>query len=98
MAIPRISSAQNFAERCVQGIEATDVGPDMVEKGLMLGTGLSPAIGYDAAADIAKEAAATGQTIREVAKLRTSLSDVELDQLLDPEAMTVPGLGVGGGG
>ena len=90
-------SAQNFAERCVQGIEATDVGPDMVEKGLMLGTGLSPAIGYAAAADIAKEAAATGQTIREVAKLRTSLSDGELDQLLDPEAMTEPGLSVGGG-
>ena len=91
-------SAQNFAERCVQGIEATDVGPDMVEKGLMLGTGLSPAIGYDAAADIAKEAAATGQTIREVAKLKTGLSDGELDELLDPEAMTEPGLSVGGGG
>ena len=92
------ASAQNFAKRCVQGIEATVVGPELVEKGLMLGTALSPAIGYDAAADIAKEAAATGQTIREVAKLRTSLTDEELDQLLDPEAMTVPGLGVGGGG
>ena len=91
-------SAQNFGERCVLGIEATDVGPKMVEQGLMLGTGLSPAIGYDAAAEIAKEAAATGQTIREVAKLRTSLSDGELDQLLDPEAMTLPGLSVGGGG
>ena len=91
-------SARNFAERCVQGIEATDVGPAMVEKGLMLGTGLSPAIGYDAAANIAKEAAETGQSIREVAKVRTSLSDEELDKLLDPEAMTVPGLSVGGGG
>ena len=94
------ASANNFAEQCVKGIEATSVGPEMVEKGLMLGTGLSPAIGYDAAADIAKEAAATGQTIREVAKLKTSLSDDELDSLLDPEAMTEPGVGsgVGGGG
>ena len=90
------SSANNFAEQCVKGIEATPVGPEMVERGLMLGTGLSPAIGYDAAADIAKEAAATGKTIREVAKLKTSLSDSELDTLLDPEAMTEPGVGGGG--
>ena len=54
------ASASNFAEQCVEGIEATTVGPDMVEKGLMLGTALAPAIGYDAAASIAKEAAARG--------------------------------------
>ena len=59
------ASANNFADQCVSGIEATDVGPAMVEKGLMLGTALAPAIGYDAAAAIAKEAASTGQTIRE---------------------------------
>ena len=87
------ASANNFADQCVKGIEATSVGPDMVEKGLMLGTGLSPAIGYDAAAAIAKEAAATGRTIREMAKLKTELSDAELDRLLNPEAMTEPGLG-----
>ncbi len=92
------SSANNFAEQCVKGIEATSVGPEMVERGLMLGTGLSPAIGYDAAADIAKEASATGQTIREVAKLKTSLTDAELDSLLNPEAMTEPGIGSGAGG
>ena len=92
------ASANNFADRCVKGIEATSVGPDMVEKGLMLGTALSPAIGYDAAAAIAKEAAATGKTIREMAKLKTDLSDAELDRLLDPESMTEPGLGGGGSG
>ena len=94
------SSANNFAEQCVKGIGATSVGPEMVERGLMLGTGLSPAIGYDAAADIAKEASATGKTIREVAKLKTSLTDAQLDSLLNPEAMTEPGIGsgVGGGG
>ena len=87
------ASANNFAEQCVSGIEATTVGPDRVEKGLMLGTGLAPAIGYDAAAAIAKEAAATGKTIRETAKLKTDLSEADLDKLLDPEAMTQPGLG-----
>ena len=55
------ASANNFADQCVEGIEATTVGPDMVEKGLMLGTALAPAIGYDAAASIAKEAAARGR-------------------------------------
>ena len=92
------ASANNFAEQCVSGIEATDVGPAMVEKGLMLGTALAPAIGYDAAAAIAKEAASTGQTIREVATLRTELGDADLDQLLNPEDMTKPSLEVRGGG
>ena len=92
------TSANNFAEQCVTGIEATSVGPEMLEKGLMLGTGLAPEIGYDAAAAIAKEAAATGKTIREVAKEKTSLSDADLNRLLDPQAMTEPGLGAGGGG
>ena len=92
------ASANNFAEQCVMGIQATGVGPAMVEKGLMLGTALAPAIGYDAAAAIAKEAAATGQTIREVAKQRTQISDTELAQLLNPEDMTKPSLEVRGGG
>ena len=92
------ASANNFAEQCVIGIEATATGPEMVEKGLMLGTALTPAIGYDAAAAIAKEAAASGQTIRQVAKSKTELTDAELDALLEPSAMTKPGLGSGGGG
>jgi fumarate hydratase class II len=92
------ASAHNFAEQCVKGIQATEVGPEMVERGLMLGTALSPAIGYDAAAAIAKEAAATGKTIREVAKLKTNLSDDQLNQLLNPEGMTKPSLEIRGGG
>ena len=92
------AAANNFAVQCVQGIQATEVGPAMVEKGLMLGTALAPAIGYDAAAAIAKEAAASGQTIREVARLRTALADPELARLLNPEEMTKPSLEVRGGG
>ena len=92
------ASADNFAEQCVKGLKATETGPAMVEKGLMLGTALSPAIGYDKAAEIAKEATATGETIREVAKKRTSLTDQQLDELLDPAKMTEPGLGAGPAG
>ena len=92
------SATGNFANQCVQGLQATSVGPDMLEKGLMLGTALSPAIGYEQAAQIAKEAAATGATIREVARQKTSLSEEELDGLLEPEKMTEPGLGGGPAG
>ena len=82
----------------MKGLKATETGPAMVEKGLMLGTALSPAIGYDRAAEIAKEAAATGSTIRETAKRMTDLTDEQLDDLLDPEKMTEPGLGGGPAG
>ena len=79
----------------VKGLQATDRGPEMVERGLMLATALAPAIGYDAAAAIAKEAAKSGRSIREVAHEKTQLSEEELNTLLDPEKMTEPGLGGG---
>jgi fumarate hydratase, class II len=85
------ASAVNLAEQCVDGIEATDRGPRLLEEGLMIGTALAPRIGYDAAAAIAKEAFGSGRTIREVARERTDLSDGELDELLDPARMTEPG-------
>ena len=84
-------AADNFVEQCVSGLQATRRGPEMVERGLAICTALAPHIGYDAAADIAKEAARTGGTIREVARQKTSLSDEELDRILDPMAMTEPG-------
>jgi fumarate hydratase class II len=92
------ASAQNFAVQCIDGLEATERGPEMVEKGLMLTTALAPEVGYEKAAEIAKEAAKTGRTIRDVAKERTDLSDQELDRILNPEAMTEPGNVLAGGG
>ena len=89
------ASAQNLASQCISGIKATDRGPRMVEEGLMLATALAPAIGYDAAARIAKEALASGKTVREVARERAGLSAGELDRLLDPASMTEPGIGPG---
>ncbi|MDO8614376.1 MAG: class II fumarate hydratase [Dehalococcoidia bacterium] len=85
------ASAENFRAQCIEGLRATDRGPQSVERGLMLATGLAPAVGYDAAAAIAKEAAKTGRTIREVAREKTQLSEDELSRLLDPEKMTEPG-------
>jgi fumarate hydratase class II len=80
-----------MTERCITGLQATSRGPDMVVQGLMIGTALAPVIGYDAAADIAKTAAASGRTIRDVAREKTDLTDEQLDQILDPSRMTEPG-------
>jgi fumarate hydratase class II len=85
------NSCVNMTERCITGLQATSRGPDMVVQGLMIGTALAPVIGYDAAADIAKTAAASGRTIRDVAREKTDLTDEQLDQILDPSRMTEPG-------
>ena len=89
------SATGNFTTQCLTGLQATSQGPDMVEKGLMLGTALAPVIGYDKAAGLAKEAAKSGRTIREAALELTDLTDAELDEILKPEKMTEPGLGGG---
>ncbi|HET7030327.1 MAG TPA: class II fumarate hydratase [Candidatus Limnocylindrales bacterium] len=91
------AAARNFAERAVTGLTATDRGPALVERGLMLATALAPEIGYDAAAAIAKDALKTGRSIRELAAERGVPAD-RLDALLDPASMTEPGLGSGAGG
>src|SRR5690348_6953151 len=86
------ASANNFTDQCIKGIKATSRGPEMVERGLAICTSLAPVIGYDAAANIAKEAAKTGRTIREVAREKTDLTEADLDRILDPASMTKPGL------
>jgi fumarate hydratase, class II len=91
------TTARNFADRCVEGLEATERGPELVERGLMLVTALAPRIGYDAAAKLAKEALRTGRTIRELAREK-GLSEEELETILDPAQLTQPGLQGGGGG
>lgn len=90
------AAARNLDEQCVSGLKATSVGPDMVERGLAIVTTLVPHIGYDDSAAIAKEAQATGKTVKEVAIERTNLSSEELDEILDPSGMTEPGLSAGG--
>jgi fumarate hydratase class II len=89
------AASRNFADQCVSGLRATQRGPEMVYRGLAIVTTLVPHIGYDAAAAIAKEAQATGKSIREVAFARTGLSEKELDEILDPASMTEPGLSSG---
>ena len=82
------SAADNLADQTVAGLKATERGPELVEKGLMLATALAPEVGYDKAAEISKEAFRTGKTIREVAREQTDLSEEELDEVLDAKKMT----------
>src|SRR5512135_989114 len=86
------AAARNFTEQCIKGLKATTKGPEMVERGLAICTALAPIIGYDAAADISKEAHRRGKTVREMAREKTNLSEDELDRILNPENMTKPGL------
>ena len=93
MAISLLATASaNFAVQCVDGLEATEHGPEMVERGIIIGTALAPVVGYDKAAAITKYAGKTGKTIREVAREQTELSEAQLDEILDPEKMVAPGL------
>jgi len=86
------SASRVFADRCVAGIEADLQGcADTIENSLAMCTSLAPLIGYDKAAEIAKEAYRTGKTVRQVAKEKKVLSDEQLNKALDPMSMTKPG-------
>ncbi len=85
-----------FAERCVNGIEADAAQcAYWLERSPALVTALAPKIGYAEAARLAKEALATGQTVRELVTSKRVLEGVELEEVLDLRAMTE--LGVPGG-
>jgi fumarate hydratase class II len=79
---------RSFEEHCARGIEA-DEGRirELVERSLMLVTALSPHIGYDRAAEIAKKAHHDGSTLREAALGLGYVSAQDFDRWVRPEAM-----------
>lgn len=80
-----------FVEKCIDGLQANrERCAELIEQSLAMCTSLAPKIGYDAAAAIAKEAYASGKTVRQVARAKKVLPDDELDALLDPRSMTEP--------
>jgi fumarate hydratase class II len=82
-----------FSGRCVAGLQADRRRCEsLVEESLAMCTALAPVIGYDRAAQIAKEAHSSGRTVRQVAREQQVLPDEELDRLLDPRPMTEPGV------
>src|SRR3954464_14315892 len=92
------NSAEAFCEKCVEGIQANrERCAELVEQSMSMVTSLAPKIGYDRAAEIAKESARTGRTVRELCLEKKVLPEEELRQVLDPIGMTEPG-GTGSGG
>ena len=80
-------------ERCLRGIEANRTRcSELVELNPSIATALNAAIGYDAAAKVAKEAARRRVAVRTVVREQGLLSDEELDAVLDVRSMTEPGI------
>src|SRR2546429_9992264 len=92
------ASAYNFSERCVEGLQATDRGPELVERSPMLATALNPVIGYDEAGKLAKESMRTGRSIRQLPR-GPGAQEKPLNKGPDPGKMTKTRLeGPRGGG
>ena len=81
-----------FCEKCVTGIVANTARcQELVELSMAMVTSLAPKIGYDRAAEIAKESLKTGKTVRQICLEKKVLPETDLDRALDPVAMTEPG-------
>jgi fumarate hydratase class II len=85
-------AARSFTDHCVVGIRADEarIG-ELMQRSLMLVTALTPKIGYDNAAKIAKAAHANGTTLREEAIRLGLISAEDFDRLVRPAQMTRPG-------
>jgi aspartate ammonia-lyase len=78
-------------ERCVDGITANvDRMRWFVEHSIGIVTALVPVIGYERASEVAKEALATGGSVYDLVQGKGYLTRAQIDQLLNPEAMTAP--------
>ena len=84
------SASRLFAEKCIDGIEANRENAERyAELTLSAATALNPFIGYDLASEIVKEAAATGRSLREIAREK-GVDEEILDKALDYRAMANP--------
>jgi aspartate ammonia-lyase len=97
------NASRAFAEKCIDGIEADEAQcAYWLERSPALVTALAPKIGYAESAKLAKEAIASGLTVKELVVRKQLLAGAELDEILDLRAMTelgVPGgKGLPGGG
>jgi aspartate ammonia-lyase len=82
---------RQFTDKCISGITANDSRCNFYAQATVsLATALNPYIGYAKAAEIAKEAVATGRSIIEIAREKKLLSEKEINEILDPVRMTEP--------
>jgi fumarate hydratase class II len=84
-------ACRSFTEFCVEGLRPNrERIAQLVNSSLMLVTALSPKIGYDKAAEIAKKAHHEGSTLKEAALALGYLTEAEYDEAVRPERMTGP--------
>jgi len=84
-------AAESFADHCVAGIEANRAQIDaMLHRSLMLVTALTPHIGYDKSAEIAKRALAQGETLKDAAAALGYVKAEDFDRWVDPKTMLGP--------
>jgi len=84
-------ASRSFTDNCIAGIEANEPRiQDLLSRSLMLVTALTPQIGYDKAAVIAKTAHANGTTLREEAIKSGFISEADFDRLVQPKKMLGP--------
>ncbi|HUK26594.1 MAG TPA: aspartate ammonia-lyase [Terriglobales bacterium] len=90
-SITILTNALRQLSACVAGITANKKRCEFyVQATVSLATALNPYIGYAKAAEIAKEAVATGRSIIEIAREKKLLSEKEINEILDPVRMTEP--------
>jgi fumarate hydratase class II len=85
-------ACRTFREFCVEGLQPNrERIAELVDRSLMLVTALSPRIGYDKAAEIAKKAHHEGTTLKDAALSLGYMTEAEYDEAVRPERMTGPG-------
>ena len=91
-SVKLLANATNvFVDKLLVGLEVNEERcRQLVDESLMTVTSLAPKIGYEQAAVLAKEAFATGKTIRELCRHKNLLPEAELEEALDPWKMTEP--------
>jgi len=87
------NAMRTLTVRTVDGITADEGrARELLERSTALATALSPYLGYEKTAEIAKESVATGKPIRQIVLERQLIEATELDRILSVEAMTRPGI------
>ncbi|HEY7185046.1 MAG TPA: aspartate ammonia-lyase [Gemmatimonadaceae bacterium] len=87
-----VNAANTLREQCVDGITANpDVCKHYLESSIGTVTALNPVIGYDKATELAAEALESGEGIIELVREKGILTDEQLDEILNPAALTGQG-------
>lgn len=87
---------QKFTDSCIIGISANEEScKRYLENSLGLVTALAPTIGYNAAADVAKESMASGRSIRDIVLAKGLMSRADFEKAMSPQHLTEPGLPLG---